>query len=143
MCSSDIFLGLIAILFPPIAVWVKSGICSADSLINLALCCLGFIPGLLHAWYIIAKNPEESSYYETVPPDAEHGRVTYYYVSGQDQSAQGAPPQGDRGQWVPPQRGYGTVQGMGAGAGGSGGEGSAQVPPSYEQAIKGDNKQQT
>ena len=84
--------------------------------------------------------------------------MTYYYVSGQDQSAQGVPPQGARGQWVQPggqgqvqpQKGYGTVQGMGAGAGGSGagqgqsgGEGSGQVPPSYEQAIKGDNKQQT
>ena len=40
MCGSDIFLGLIAILFPPIAVWVKRGICSADSLINIALCCM-------------------------------------------------------------------------------------------------------
>ncbi len=39
MCGSDIFLGLIAILFPPLAVWVKRGICSGDSLINIALCC--------------------------------------------------------------------------------------------------------
>ena len=50
MCSTDIFLGLLAILFPPLAVWVKRGICSADSVINICLCCLGFIPGLLHAW---------------------------------------------------------------------------------------------
>lgn len=39
MCGSDIFLGILAILFPPLAVWVKRGICSADSLINIALCC--------------------------------------------------------------------------------------------------------
>jgi uncharacterized membrane protein YqaE (UPF0057 family) len=38
MCGSDIFLGLVAVLFPPLAVWVKRGICSADSLINIALC---------------------------------------------------------------------------------------------------------
>lgn len=38
MCGSDIFLGLVAIIFPPLAVWVKRGICSADSLINIALC---------------------------------------------------------------------------------------------------------
>jgi uncharacterized membrane protein YqaE (UPF0057 family) len=38
MCGSDIFLGLIAVIFPPLAVWVKRGICSADSLINIALC---------------------------------------------------------------------------------------------------------
>lgn len=39
MCGSDILLGLLAILFPPLAVWVKRGICSADSLINILLCC--------------------------------------------------------------------------------------------------------
>ena len=156
MCSSDIFLGLLAILFPPIAVWVKSGICSADSLINIALCCLGFIPGLLHAWYIIAKYPEESSYYETIPQDSENGRVTYYYVSGQAQQAQGDPAQGSRGQWnqqggQQQQRGYGTQGPMnaqssqGGASGGVEGSGSAQggVPPSYEQAVKGDHKVQT
>jgi hypothetical protein len=31
-------------------VWVKRGICSADSFINIALCCLGYLPGLIHAW---------------------------------------------------------------------------------------------
>lgn len=39
------------------AVWVKRGICSADSLINIALCCLGYLPGLFHAWVIIL-SPE-------------------------------------------------------------------------------------
>ncbi|KAL8796151.1 MAG: hypothetical protein Q9195_001484 [Heterodermia aff. obscurata] len=149
MCSSDIFLGLIAILFPPIAVWVKSGLCSADSLINLALCCLGFLPGLLHAWYIIAKNPEDYEYESIPPSDAENGRVTYYYVSGQAGGQQQAPAQGGRGQWVQPApqpapRGYGTVEGMRAGEGeGEGSAGQAQVPPSYEQAVKGDHKVQT
>jgi uncharacterized membrane protein YqaE (UPF0057 family) len=46
-CSADIILILLAILFPPLPVWIKRGICSADSLINIALCMLGFIPGLL------------------------------------------------------------------------------------------------
>lgn len=81
--------------------------------------------------------------------------MTYYYVSGQGgQQAQGAPAQGGRGQWVQPggqvqpqpqpQRGYGTVQGMSAGEGeGSAGQGQGQVPPSYEQAVKGDHKVQT
>ncbi|KAK9383098.1 uncharacterized protein V2V93DRAFT_120636 [Kockiozyma suomiensis] len=57
--SADVFLVLLAILFPPLPVWIKRGICSADSLINIALCMLGFIPGLLHSWYIIARFPEE------------------------------------------------------------------------------------
>ncbi|KAL7270202.1 hypothetical protein RUND412_007097 [Rhizina undulata] len=68
MCDADIFLGILAILFPPIAVWVKRGICSADSLINLALCCLGYFPGLLHAWYIISKYPDPNDY---APLDSE------------------------------------------------------------------------
>ena len=68
MCSSDCFLAVLAVLFPPLPgmtfhhvvwilisfrhltddtsrslVWVKRGICSADSLISLALCCLGWV----------------------------------------------------------------------------------------------------
>ncbi|KAK9462419.1 uncharacterized protein V1516DRAFT_153409 [Lipomyces oligophaga] len=58
-CSVDVLLVLIAIVFPPFPVWVKRGICSADSLINIALCMLGFFPGLLHSWYIISRYPEE------------------------------------------------------------------------------------
>lgn len=53
MCGADIFLGVIAILFPPIAVWVKRGICSADSLINIALCCESYLSYLLCSWHCI------------------------------------------------------------------------------------------
>ncbi|SLM36346.1 Proteolipid membrane potential modulator [Lasallia pustulata] len=150
MCSSDIFLGLIAILFPPIAVWIKRGLCSADSLINLALCCLGFIPGLLHAWYIIARYPEApDSAYERAPPDGgENGHVTYYYVAqrGGEEHRGG---QGQRGGDGRAHGGYGTVgesmrvggRGEGAQPGGSAYAGA--VPPSYEQAVGADNKVQT
>lgn len=81
--------------------------------------------------------------------------MTYYYVSGQGQE-----PQGSRGQWQSTQgaqRGYGTTNAGGMNTDGgsssqtqgqsSGGaaEGSSaqQVPPSYEQAVKGDHKVQT
>ncbi|CAK7237582.1 hypothetical protein SEUCBS140593_010021 [Sporothrix eucalyptigena] len=82
MCSSDIFLGLLALLFPPLPVWVKRGICSADSVINILLCVLGYIPGLIHAWYIIAKFPEPDYEYEVLSQDAERSgnRVTYVVV---------------------------------------------------------------
>ncbi|KAK5165357.1 hypothetical protein LTR04_001247 [Oleoguttula sp. CCFEE 6159] len=185
MCGSDIFLGIIAVLFPPIAgkrspiasltpssVWVKRGICSADSLINLALCCLGFLPGLLHAWYIIASYPDPSSDYEGLGQhDPEAGGATYFVVAqGPPGGAQGA----QRAQGS--QNGYGTVAapqnqfpgqqqsgtvnsfpqpraqlkpksagrserpGPEAGAGSSRGE---EVPPSYQEAVKGDHKVQT
>ncbi|MCJ1369151.1 hypothetical protein MMC20_000359 [Loxospora ochrophaea] len=158
MCSSDIFLGLLAILFPPIAVWIKRGLCSADSLINIALCMLGYVPGLLHAWYIIAKFPDgDYDEYEVVPSSEQrsggtgtgangNGNVTYYYVGQAEQGGQ------QQQQQQQQQRGYGTNEGgmrvgqSGSGAGNaSGGQEQAQggVPPSYEQAVAGDHKVQT
>jgi hypothetical protein len=106
---------------------------------------LGFIPGLLHAWYIIAKHPDLEAY-DVLPQDAEGGsRVTYIYVQTPGAAA---PRQG--------QQGYGTVKPMEApqlqqhqnGTWGQGsapeghGEGSA-APPTYAQAVTGDNKVQT
>ncbi|KAK6356554.1 hypothetical protein TWF718_000906 [Orbilia javanica] len=80
MCSADCFLAVLAVLFPPIAVWVKRGVCSADSIINVALLCLGYLPGLLHAWYIIAKYPDPYSYsYE--PIEGGSGQRVYYYTA--------------------------------------------------------------
>jgi len=151
MCSSDLFLGLIAILFPPIAVWVKTGLCSADSLINICLCMLGYVPGLLHAWYIIAKFPESD--YDSIPGD-EESRVTYVIVQTPNGGQQRVPKNSIR----PANAGYGTTATMappvhqdqngtwnnnGAPAGGSSSAGAAAPPPSYAQAVKGDNKVQT
>lgn len=135
------------------------GICTADSIINLALCCLGYVPGLLHAWYIILKYPEpdyDALVYEPVPPsagqggDLESGRVNYYYVSHEPIQH-------------PSQRGYGTVQpqpqqppqdgspapkqqpeqrGQGHGEDSSQGQNDSRPPPTYAEAVRGDNKMQ-
>ncbi|KAL8953145.1 MAG: hypothetical protein Q9222_000966 [Ikaeria aurantiellina] len=186
-CSTDILLALLAVLFPPIAVWIKSGLCTIDSLLNILLCVLGYIPGLLHAWYIIAKYPSPDTYYDSpYANDIENqqGHVTYYYVSdSRNNSTAGLVPGQGQQQQYPSQRydnggsrGYGTVQGMRAqpqpqpqpqqnsqqvrnqqqqgqsqqqrqvGAGEGSSQGQQQqggVPPSYEQAIAGDNKVQT
>ncbi|KAI6247327.1 Plasma membrane proteolipid 31 [Erysiphe necator] len=83
MNDSDIFLGLIAILFPPFPVWVKRGLCSADSLINICLCALGGIPGILHAWYIISKY---SHHDQGRLSDTESARITRYIVIHDPQS---------------------------------------------------------
>ena len=97
---------------------------------------LGYLPGLIHAWYIISLYPEPSDYeYETIPNDhGENGRVTYYYVNHR--------PSGEALR----QQGYGTTEGMRAPPPQQqqGGEGSTEggVPPSYEQAIEGDHKVQ-
>ncbi|KXH32804.1 hypothetical protein CSIM01_04297 [Colletotrichum simmondsii] len=173
MCSADIFLGLLALLFPPLPVWVKRGICGADSIINILLCLLGYIPGLIHAWYIIAKFPEPDYEYESVPQqDREGGRVTYVFVHG---NGNGPHTQQPRQQPRPSQHGGKGNGGVGYGttnnssnnnnAGGSSrqqqpqqqqpqqysaqqggaGEGSSDgaVPPSYAEVVAGDNKIQT
>ncbi|KAL4807851.1 hypothetical protein BDV18DRAFT_159062 [Aspergillus unguis] len=146
MCGSDMFLAIFGGLLS--TMWIKLGVCTADSIINLALCCLGYVPGLLHAWYIILKNPEpdyDDPSYEPVVNrrgDVENGNVTYYYVSHQA-----------------PQRGYGTLPPQQAsnphsqrqpapkpqheqGAAGSSNHGSEAHPPTYAEAVKGDNKVQ-
>jgi len=158
MSCADLFLAFIAILFPPIAVWIKSGLCTADSFINIALCCLGYVPGLIHAWYIIARNPDPMDEYEPIHDSERAGagdRVTYYYITHDQQ-----------GQQQQSQRGYGTpasrkpapapAPSSAPGAqfpttGGSGDVGPSQpgggeqagAPPSYTDAVKGDHKVQT
>ncbi|KAH9901064.1 hypothetical protein C8Q73DRAFT_636197 [Cubamyces lactineus] len=44
----------LAILLPPLGVFLERG-CNADFLINILLTILGYIPGIIHALYIILK----------------------------------------------------------------------------------------
>jgi len=149
MATSDIILALIAVLFPPIAVWIKRGICSVDSLLNILLLLLGYLPGLLHAWYIIAKYPDDPDY-ALIPADVERqseGRVTYYYVSSDGQriatgsrQQHGAEGYGTAGAARP--AGQASALAPAPAHAGEGSSGGA-VPPSYADAVKGDNKTQT
>ncbi|KAF1927910.1 UPF0057-domain-containing protein [Didymella exigua CBS 183.55] len=165
MCGTDCFLMLLSVLFPPIGVWVKRGICSADSLINIALCCLAFLPGLLHAWYIILQNPDPYDSYDGYGPvpDQEGGRqgTTYYVVSHTGPARQqggmnyGTVPQqqqtGVTNQNAPKKATKGGKAANGASRPGDapqhlGGEGSSREPegpPSYADVIKGDHKVQS
>ncbi|KAI5868454.1 hypothetical protein GGS23DRAFT_31529 [Durotheca rogersii] len=154
MCTPDLFLGFLAILFPPLPVWVKRGLCSADSIINILLCVLGYIPGLLHSWYIIAKYTDPADY-EPLSRDRESGSITYVYVH------QPSPqPQPDHRPQPKPtsQPNYGATTTFAASsntgnaasssstgpANGEGShDGSGRPPPTYAEAVKGDNKIQT
>ncbi|KAE8449532.1 plasma membrane proteolipid Pmp3 [Mollisiaceae sp. DMI_Dod_QoI] len=53
--SSDVFAYLVAIFIPPLAVFLKRG-CAVDFLINVCLTILGWIPGVIHAWWVISKH---------------------------------------------------------------------------------------
>ncbi|KAI9814345.1 MAG: hypothetical protein M1826_002257 [Phylliscum demangeonii] len=172
MCSNDCFLVLLAILFPPLPVWVKQGFCSADSVINICLFLLGYVPGLLHAWYIIYAYPDPLDRrgrhlrhgYLSVPSasddvERDAGTVTYYAV-GQHRQAPAGPqglqqpqqPQQQQQHGHPKVMNYGSTdaqarvptEGSSSAAAAPLQAGLEQgVPPSYEQAIKGDHKIQT
>ncbi|PBP19067.1 plasma membrane proteolipid 3, partial [Diplocarpon rosae] len=51
---SDICKIILAIVLPPLGVFLERG-CGADLLINILLTILGYIPGIIHALYIILK----------------------------------------------------------------------------------------
>ena len=52
--ASDICKIILAIILPPLGVFLERG-CGADLLINILLTILGYIPGIIHALYIILK----------------------------------------------------------------------------------------
>ncbi|EMD31926.1 hypothetical protein CERSUDRAFT_119256 [Gelatoporia subvermispora B] len=53
--TRDVFLYFLALFIPPLAVFFKRGI-KADFWINILLWILGWIPGVLHAWWIISRS---------------------------------------------------------------------------------------
>ncbi|KAF9152318.1 plasma membrane proteolipid Pmp3 [Linnemannia schmuckeri] len=54
LTCSDIFKFIFAVILPPLGVLLERGV-GADLLINILLTILGFIPGIIHAFYIILK----------------------------------------------------------------------------------------
>ncbi|KAH3682068.1 hypothetical protein WICPIJ_006969 [Wickerhamomyces pijperi] len=71
----DCCLVLVAVICPPIAVIFKSGLCTSDFLINVLLTMIGYIPGLIHAFFIISRPKtryrdfdQEAAIYVTVAP---------------------------------------------------------------------------
>ncbi|KAI8322473.1 UPF0057-domain-containing protein [Martensiomyces pterosporus] len=60
---TDILLLILAVFFPPLTAFFKRGF-GSDLLINIALTILGFLPGLLHAWYLVFEHPYETTGYE-------------------------------------------------------------------------------
>ncbi|KAL7418498.1 hypothetical protein Q5752_006956 [Cryptotrichosporon argae] len=59
--TSDVFLYALAIFVPPLSVFFKVG-CTSQFWINILLWILGWIPGVLHAWWIISKFERPAAY---------------------------------------------------------------------------------
>ncbi|GAV04337.1 hypothetical protein RvY_14633 [Ramazzottius varieornatus] len=51
---TDIFKFIFALILPPLGVFLERG-CNKDLAINVLLTIFGFIPGIIHACYIICK----------------------------------------------------------------------------------------
>ncbi|KAI5983153.1 hypothetical protein EDC04DRAFT_2839196 [Pisolithus marmoratus] len=80
MRGSTVLLIIVAIIFPPAAVAFMTG-CSCDLLINVLLTILGYIPGHLHAFWLIYKRTKAEETY---------GYGQYRYVgSGKYEPLQG------------------------------------------------------
>ena len=109
---------------------------------------LGYLPGLIHAWYIISVYPEVDGEYEPIG-DAERGNATVHhiYVVSQGQGQQGQINRSygttGQGQGEAPKVPEGTRPGQQQAGAGEGSNGAARAPPTYAEAIKGDHKVQT
>ena len=53
--TNKLLLAIIAILLPPLAVYLKRGRADQHLLINIVLCFLFWIPAVLHALWLIFK----------------------------------------------------------------------------------------
>ena len=51
---NKIVLIILAILFPPVAVFLKRG-AGKDLIINIILCLILFLPGVVHALWLVTK----------------------------------------------------------------------------------------
>lgn len=62
----DFLLMLLAFIFPPAAVVIRSGIASSDLVLNMLLTMCGFVPGCIHAiYYISMTSPLRNDDYST------------------------------------------------------------------------------
>lgn len=52
--QNDVLLIILAILVPPIAVVIKKGL-GKDLLINIILCLFFYLPGIIHAVWVVTK----------------------------------------------------------------------------------------
>ncbi|KAG6888951.1 hypothetical protein C0995_004806 [Termitomyces sp. Mi166 len=94
--TSDVVLILIAILFPPAAAAIVTG-CSCDLLINICLTILGYLPGSIHAFWLI---------YKKIQAEEQYGSGGFHYVgNGQYQPLH----QGIIGYQQSPQPHYGAT----------------------------------
>ena len=83
MGLGDAILCVVAVILPPLPVAVKRGVCSCDFLINVLLCLIGFLPGLIHAWWIVLTWSEERQRFEYLQRRRDREEAFVYGAAGQ------------------------------------------------------------
>ncbi|KAI0058616.1 UPF0057-domain-containing protein [Artomyces pyxidatus] len=96
--GSDVCLILVAIIFPPAAAAFIAG-CSCDLLINILLTILGYLPGHIHAFWLI---------YRRMKAEEQWGHNGYVYVGNGQYQGGGVQP-GLAGAGGPYQQNYGAT----------------------------------
>ncbi|KAJ1677945.1 hypothetical protein EV182_005114, partial [Spiromyces aspiralis] len=71
MQSSDIMLLVLAVFCPPLSAVFKGGL-SYTFLLNILLTLLGYLPGLVHAWYLVFKFPKDQYHVLPIRTSASH-----------------------------------------------------------------------
>lgn len=57
--ENQLVLIIIAILLPPLAVFLKDG-AGTHFILNIVLCCFFWLPAILHAVWVVLKKPDGS-----------------------------------------------------------------------------------
>ncbi|CEF69513.1 Proteolipid membrane potential modulator family-containing protein [Strongyloides ratti] len=63
--TKEVFLILLVIIIPPLAVWIKDG-CGAQVILNIFLSLLGALPGIVHAAWIYKNFIKINGYFSNV-----------------------------------------------------------------------------
>ncbi|EFX05318.1 stress response RCI peptide [Grosmannia clavigera kw1407] len=152
MCSCDFFLGMLALLFPPLPVWVKRGICSADSIINILLCLLGYVslslslsPCSARVFWLLTRHSSRAWFMLDAEGSIQNRRFTYIVV--QPSGGRPQPQPQTAAPEIQSNMNYGTTAPAAASSSSAqqprndaGEGGSNGPPPSYAQAVSSDNK---
>ncbi|KIW28411.1 uncharacterized protein PV07_08078 [Cladophialophora immunda] len=64
LSASDVLLYVLALFLPPLAVFLKEGF-GGDFIINILLCLLWWLPGIIHAWWVLYRYDKSQAEEET------------------------------------------------------------------------------
>lgn len=85
--ASDILLIILAILLPPVAVFIQRG-CGGQLVLNIILWLLGHIPGIIHALYIVLHDQGERIRQSRAPYPQQTNEQAMYGASGDNNMRQ-------------------------------------------------------